>query len=75
MAKINALIQLKIDDVSALNTDERGAEDEISDPDEDSLAGQMAAMRGGNVKRRVDSDEDSSTNDDRSGSDSDTDSE
>ena len=27
-------------------------DDEISDPDEDSLAGQMAAMRGGNVKKR-----------------------
>ncbi|KAI6033730.1 hypothetical protein BKA83DRAFT_4623670 [Pisolithus microcarpus] len=39
-------IVLKIDDVSALSADEQHLEDEISDP-EDTLAGQMAAMRGG----------------------------
>jgi len=69
-------IALKIDDVSALNADEQEAEDEISDPEEDSLAGQMAAMRGGAVKRVQDeeSDEESSTDDDQeSGSDSDSD--
>ena len=41
-------------------------EDEISDPEEDSLAGQMAMMRGGKVKKRPDgeSDDESSTDDD-----------
>jgi translocation protein SEC63 len=66
-------ITLKIDDVSALNADEQGAEDEISEPDEDTLAGQMAAMRGGSVKKAAadeESDEESSTDDDQeSGSD------
>ena len=41
---------MKIDDVSALNADEQGEEDDISDPDEDTIAGQMAMMRGGSVK-------------------------
>jgi translocation protein SEC63 len=71
-------MQLKIDDVSALNADEQGAEDEISDPDEDTLAGQMAAMRGGSVRKREEdeSDEESSTDDDQeshNSSDSDSD--
>lgn len=43
--------QFKIDDVSALVSEEQTPEDEISDPEEDSLAGQMAAMRGGSVKK------------------------
>jgi translocation protein SEC63 len=73
------MLQLKIDDVSALNADEHQAEDEISDPEEDSLAGQMAAMRGGAVKKSQDydegSDDESSTDDDQeSGSNSDSDS-
>jgi translocation protein SEC63 len=38
--------------------------DDISDPDEDTLAGQMAAMRGGSVKK-IRSDDESSTNDDK----------
>lgn len=69
--------QMKIDDVSALTADEQGDEDEISDPEEDTIAGQMAAMRGGSVKKSADeeSDEESSTDDDESsGSDSDSDS-
>jgi len=37
----------KIDDVSVLNADEQGAEDEISDQKKITLAGQMAAMRVG----------------------------
>lgn len=66
--------------MSALGEDAQGEEDEISDPEEDSLAGQMAAMRGGSVKKsRVESDDeddDSDTdgdhkNDDGSDSDSD----
>jgi translocation protein SEC63 len=70
---------MKIDDVSALTAEEQGDEDEISDPDEDTIAGQMAQMRGGNVKKIGDedqeSDEESSTDDDKSsGSDSDSDS-
>ncbi|KAJ6581236.1 Sec63 Brl domain-containing protein [Mycena capillaripes] len=72
-------ITMKIDDVSALTADEQGDEDEISDPEEDTIAGQMAAMRGGNVKKITaedeESDEESSTDDDKSsGSDSDSDS-
>ena len=65
--------QLKIEDPSALNADEQGAEDEISDPDEDTLAGQMAAMRGGPVKksqREEESDDESSTDDDQETDDS-----
>ncbi|KAF7356833.1 J domain-containing protein [Mycena venus] len=70
---------MKIDDVSALTADEQGDEDEISDPEEDTIAGQMAAMRGGSVKKIAaedeESDEESSTDDDKSsGSDSDSDS-
>jgi len=56
-------IQLKIDDAAVLT--EQVEEDEISDPEEDSLAGQMAMMRGGAVKKRSDhSDDESSTDDD-----------
>ncbi|KAI0029685.1 Sec63 Brl domain-containing protein [Vararia minispora EC-137] len=72
-------ITLKVEDVSALGVDAQGAEDDISDPEEDSLAGQMAAMRGGPVKRRpVDESDDESTTDDGdkdkdSSSDSDSD--
>ncbi|EPQ59753.1 DnaJ-domain-containing protein [Gloeophyllum trabeum ATCC 11539] len=68
-------VMLKVDDVSALNTDEQGYEDEISDPEEDSLAGQMAAMRGHSVKKRTEddeSDEESSTDDDDEKNDDDS---
>ena len=34
-----------------MSAEEQGKDDEISDPEEDSLAGQMALMKGGNVKR------------------------
>ncbi|KAG2130456.1 translocation protein sec63 [Suillus bovinus] len=66
-------ISLKIDDISALNAEEQTAEDEISDPEEDSLAGQMAAMRGGAVKRTAapeESEEESSTDEEQHGDDS-----
>lgn len=69
--------QLKIDDVSALNADEQPSEDEISDPDEDSLAGQMSLMKGGNVKKiteKDDSDDESSTDEDSSDDSSSSDS-
>lgn len=69
--------QLKIEDPSVLDLDQT-LEDEISDPEEDSLAGQMAMMRGGSVKRRQDeeSDDESTTDDDQSehGDDSSSDS-
>lgn len=57
-------IQLKIEDATVLNEDDK--EDEISDPEEDTLAGQMAAMRGGSVRKRdvAHSDDESSTDDD-----------
>lgn len=51
--------------------DDQGSDDDISDPDEDTLAGQMAAMRGGSVKKigsREDSDDESSTDDDKDSS-------
>jgi len=69
-------IAMKIEEAAASATDE--AEDEISDPEEDSLAGQMAAMRGGSVKKRKEEsdDDDSSVEDseeNNSSSDSDSD--
>ena len=73
-------ITLKIDDPSVLAADDTNAEDDISEPEEDSLAGQMALMRGGSVKKRPEEsdDDESSTdeederkNDDDSSSDSD----
>ncbi len=65
---------MKIEEAPVSPADEM--EDEISDPDEDSLAGQMAAMRGGSVKKRKEEsdDEDSldeESDDDSSSSDSD----
>lgn len=68
-------VQLKVDDLNALDEDEQGVEDEISEPEEDTLAGQMAAMRGGSVKKSKyhdDEDEDESTTDGDEGSDSDS---
>jgi len=62
-----------------LGDDPQGAEDDISDPEEDSLAGQMAMMRGGSVKKRhAESDDDDSDTDgdeknDDSSDDSDSD--
>lgn len=70
-------ISLKIDDISALNAEEQTAEDEISDPEEDSLAGQMAAMRGGAVKRTAvaeDSEDESSTDEEQQDGDDSSDS-
>ena len=43
--------QLEVEDVSTSGEDAQGAEDEISEPEEDSLTGQMAIMRGGSVKK------------------------
>jgi translocation protein SEC63 len=61
-----------------LGEEAQGAEDEISEPEEDSLAGQMAMMRGGSVKKTQvesdeedDSDTDGDDKDDSSDSDSD----
>jgi translocation protein SEC63 len=58
--------------------DDQGSDDDISDPDEDTLAGQMAAMRGGSVKkihsREEESDDESSTDDDKDSANSDSDS-
>jgi translocation protein SEC63 len=79
---LTVLPQLKLDDPATLTAEERGAEDEISEPEEDSLAGQMAAMRGHAVKKSgadEESDEESGTDDDEesdsdsSSSDSDSD--
>jgi translocation protein SEC63 len=67
---------LKVEEFTALNADEQHKEDEISDPEEDSLAGQMAAMRGGPVKKRHDESDDESSTDDEgaAGNDSSSDS-
>ena len=59
-----------MEEPSALNAAEPEAEDEISDPEEDSLAGQMALMRGGSVKRHDGESDDESTTDDDKDSDS-----
>ena len=49
----------------ALGEDAQDAEDEISEPEDDSLAGQMTIMRGGTTKKRRaesdDEDDDSDT--------------
>ena len=59
-----------------MGDDPQGAEDEISDPEEDSLAGQMAMMRGGSVKKRQaeSDDDDSDTDGDEKSDSSDSDS-
>lgn len=44
-------------------------DDDISDPEEDSLAGQMALMRGGSVKKSPVHDDDDDDSEDDSGSD------
>lgn len=65
------MVEAPADDVPA------GAEDDISEPDEDSLAGQMAMMKGQPVRRMADSDDDDTSGteeeeeDDSSDSDSD----
>ncbi|SPO31465.1 related to SEC63 - ER protein-translocation complex subunit [Ustilago trichophora] len=79
------MVKLKVEDASVL--EEEDGEDEISEPEEDSLAGQMALMKGQKVKPRKEeeeddeSDDESDTDDDvkqnnnnHSDSDSDTDS-
>lgn len=67
---------MKVEDQPVV--DEQGSDDVISDPDEDTLAGQMAAMRGGPVKKSYskegESDDESSTDDDQDSVDSDSDS-
>ena len=50
---------------------EDAEDDDISDPEEDSLAGQMAMMRGGSVKKRPDGDDEDSDEDDESSTDDD----
>lgn len=67
---VGIYIQLKVEDVSALKAEEQDVEDDISEPEEDSLAGQMALMRGASVKKSEyhgesdEEDEESSTDDD-----------
>ncbi|VDB86774.1 unnamed protein product [Peniophora sp. CBMAI 1063] len=65
-------ITLRVEEVS----DAQDEEDDISDPEEDTLAGQMAVMRGGKVKavRADESDDESTTDDDGKGGDSSSDS-
>ncbi|KAG8826554.1 secretory subunit [Serendipita sp. 411] len=65
---------LQVDDISSLGADEQMIEDDISEPEEDTLAGQMAAMRGGKVKKSPyhGSDDEESTTDGDNDSDSDS---
>lgn len=64
-------------EISPPQTTEEEIDDDISDPDEDSIAGAMAVMRGGKTKRRADEDEDEDNEDENESSsdeeDSDTD--
>ncbi len=53
-----------MEEFTALNAEEQHREDEISDPEEDSLAGQMAAMRGGPIKKHQEESDESSTDED-----------
>ena len=56
--------QLEVEDVSTLGKDAQDAEDEISEPEEDSLAVQMAIARGGSVqKRQAESDDEDDDSD------------
>lgn len=74
---VQASMQLRVEPPEALDNEDRtNAEDDISEPDEDTLAGQMAAMRGQPTKKKMyDSDDTSGTesSDDSSESDSDSD--
>ena len=59
----------------ALNAGEQQSEDDdISEPDEDTLVGQMATMRGGKVKRRDEEEEEGESEEESSGTDDDKDS-
>lgn len=51
-----------------------GDEDEISEPDEDTIAGQMAMMRGQPAKARAGDDDDDTSGTEESENDSDSDS-
>lgn len=74
---VQASMQLRVEEREA--SDDNNQEDDISEPDEDSLAGQMAAMRGKPTKKSTngDSSDDTSgteSSEDSSSSDSDSDS-
>ncbi len=70
------MVKLRVEDASVLEADDH--EDDISEPEEDSLAGQMALMKGQKVKpsTRADeeSDDESATDDDVQDDDDDDDS-
>lgn len=64
---VQASMQLRVEPPEALENDgNANAEDDISEPDEDTLAGQMAAMRGQPTKKK----QDGSDSDDTSGTES-----
>ena len=67
-----APITLRVEEPAAIEE----VEDDISEPDEDSLAGQMAIMKGGKVKRQdeYESDDESETDEEEAGDDSSSDS-
>ncbi|KAH9814020.1 Sec63 Brl domain-containing protein [Melampsora americana] len=68
---VQASMQLRVEPPEALENDgNANAEDDISEPDEDTLAGQMAAMRGQPTKKK----QDDSDSDDTSGTESSEDS-
>jgi translocation protein SEC63 len=53
---------------------EHQSEDDISDPEEDSLAGQMAMLKGAKVKKKAEEEDDESSTDDDVDEDSSSDS-
>ena len=59
-----------MEDLSSLNMDEQHEEDKISDPDKDTLAGWMAAMWGRIFKKAVYDSNESSTDNDKTESES-----
>ncbi|OAV88272.1 hypothetical protein PTTG_29092 [Puccinia triticina 1-1 BBBD Race 1] len=70
---VQASMQLRVQDKEAVGQD-LNADDDISEPDQDTLAGQMAAMRGKPTKKLNDNDSDDSSATESGGDDSSSDS-
>ncbi|SDA03416.1 BZ3500_MvSof-1268-A1-R1_Chr7-1g09425 [Microbotryum saponariae] len=65
-------MKMKVDE-AADDEDALGAEDDISEPDEDTIAGQMALMKGQSVKRAARAGDEDDEDEDTSGTDDDED--
>ncbi|EJU05983.1 hypothetical protein DACRYDRAFT_19320 [Dacryopinax primogenitus] len=66
-------VKLQVVDPAVLGADADAEDDEISDPDEDTLEGQLAAMKGGRVKPSPIHGDDNEEEDEESGTDDDSD--